>query len=131
MGIYDEILAELKKEYANSTYQEMAKKYGISYTHMRNLMNGDRALDGISLELLFKLFPRAAICLRGDTIAASIGGNNVRNIGNKVIGHIDNYVAACDEGVDREVRQKIIEEIMASELDDSAKVAVFKIINKK
>ena len=67
MDIYKQITELLKSEYdAGATYQELADKYGVSYTHMHNLLNGKRAVSGISLDFLFKLFPKATICLTGD-----------------------------------------------------------------
>ena len=67
MDIFEEIIAHLKKEYASgATYQELAIKYGVSYTHIHNLLNGKRAVSGISIDLLFHLFPQAQISLYGD-----------------------------------------------------------------
>lgn len=62
MDIYEQIIDILKKEYAaGATYQELADKYGVSYTHIHNLLHGKRAVSGISLDFFFRLFPKAAV----------------------------------------------------------------------
>ena len=81
MDIYQEILELLKKEYSEgSTYQKMAEDKNVSYSYLRGLLNGINPPEKLSLEILFKLFPRAAINLNGDKIIANghqaIGINN-------------------------------------------------------
>ena len=83
MDIYKQITELLKSEYdAGATYQELADKYGVSYTHMHNLLNGKRAVSGISLDFLFKLFPKATINLTGDTVSihADYNSGNVNGV---------------------------------------------------
>lgn len=78
MSLYQEILEALKKEYNDgATYQEMAQKYGVSYTHIHNLLNGKRAIDGISLKFFFRLFPNAAVTINGGIVAPVVNyGHN-------------------------------------------------------
>ena len=81
MDIYQEILELLTKEYSEgSTYQKMAEDKNVSYSYLRGLLNGINPPEKLSLEILFKLFPRAAINLNGDKIIANghqaIGINN-------------------------------------------------------
>lgn len=83
----------------------------------------------MSLETFFKLFPRAAITLNGNVVAASIGGTNNSTYGNKVIGHIDHYNGAEDKALDA-ARKKIIDKILESDLDDTVKVKIMRLLNK-
>lgn len=77
MNIYDQIVDCLKQEYlSGATYQELADKYKVSYTHIHNLLNGKRSVSGISLDFLFRLFPAASVNLHGSANNNS-GGINV------------------------------------------------------
>ena len=77
MDIYQEIHAKLKNEYADgATYQEMASKYGVSYQYLRELIQGEKPIDRMSLAFFKKLFPNATLNLQGDTVIAKNSGIN-------------------------------------------------------
>lgn len=120
MEIYEKIIAHLKDEYTSgATYQELSKKYGVSYTHIHNLLNGKRAVSGISLDFLFRLFPKATINLHGD--AAEISAP--RNSGN-VIG-INHGTMASDW------LSGVMDKILSTEdLSAEEKVKVLKVLKK-
>ena len=118
MGLYQEILEALKKEYNDgATYQEMAQKYGVSYTHIHNLLHNKRAIDGISLRFFFRLFPNATVTINGGIVAPVV--NNGSNSGT-----MNGVVTAADE-------QAIDKILRTDELTDSEKVKVLKIMKKK
>ena len=98
MDIYQEILELLRKEYSEgSTYQEMASRHGVSYQYLRELMQGIKRTDRISLEILFKLFPHAQITLNaGD----QINGNATTGHGPAIVGHHNHVTAAAEDSAE-------------------------------
>ena len=112
MDIYDKIIEMLKKEYADgATYQELADKYKVSYTHIHNLLNGKRAVSGISLDFFFRLFPKAAVKFSAGVV------NTGTNTGVMSCGN-----SGMDDAIDK---------ILASEeLSDSEKIKVIKVLKK-
>lgn len=80
MDIYKRIISSLKEEYeAGATYQELAEKYGVSLSYVRELLAGIKPVERLSLETFFKLFPGAAIALDGGIAAPVV--NNGHNAG--------------------------------------------------
>ena len=62
MDLYEKIITALKEEYENgATYQEMAEKYGLSYSYLRELLLGIKPVGRMSLDFFFKLFPHATV----------------------------------------------------------------------
>lgn len=84
----NEILNVLKKEYEKSTYQQMAKKYGIAYTYLYDIMRGKYNPDSLTLKKINKMFPDAVLHLYGDkvTITAPQNQGNVVGVNNGAIG---------------------------------------------
>lgn len=74
--LYEAILNMLNDEYKRgSTYQEMAKKYKISYTHLHNMMNGVSHPSCLSLLNFAKMFPNARISLDGNATVNNVEQN--------------------------------------------------------
>ena len=125
MDIYQEILDLLRKEYSEgATYQKMAGDKKVSYSYLRGLMNGINPPEKVSLEVLFKLFPRAQITLNaGD----QINGNATTGHGPAIVGH-HNHVTAAAESSAEAFRHKIQDEIIRADVDPEAKVKILNII---
>ena len=120
MDIYQEILDLLQAEYMNgATYQEMASRKKISYSYLRGLMTGTNPPEKLSLDCLFKLFPKATINLHGGAAAVNASGTNgnVVGVNNGMIGGDWIHVAL----------QKILE---TKELTSDEKVKVMKVLEK-
>ena len=116
MSLYEDILEALKKEYADgATYQEMAEKYGVSYTHIHNLLHGKRSIDGISLRFFFRLFPKATVNIGGGIVAPVV--NNGSNLGT-MTGVVTGIECAVD---------KILQ---TDDLTDAEKIKVLKVLKK-
>ena len=116
MEIYETIIEMLKKEYADgATYQELADKYGVSYTHIHNLLHGKRAVSGISLDFFFRLFPKASVNLSGGVFSPVV--NDGLNSG-----VMQGNTSSMDEAI-----SKITE---TDELSDSEKIKVLKVLKK-
>ena len=113
MDIYEKIIEMLKKEYADgATYQELADKYKVSYTHIHNLLNGKRAVSGISLDFFFRLFPQAEINFSAGVV------NTGTNTGVMSVGN-----SGMESAID-----KILE---SEELSDAEKIKVIKVLKKE
>ncbi|MBR7119938.1 MAG: hypothetical protein IKC77_07060 [Lentisphaeria bacterium] len=114
MDVYRKIIEVLRQEYeSGATYKELADKYGISYTHMHNLLNGKRAVSGISLDFFFKLFPDATLTFSGGNFT------NVVNNGGKI------------KSISTNDNNDAINKILTSdELSDAEKVKVLKVLRK-
>ena len=120
MDIFDQILAHLKEEYqSGATYQELSRKYGVSYTHIHNLLNGKREISGISLGFLFKLFPRAKIDLSGTAAVISAPQNSGAVVG------VNNGNVSAD------CLSSVMEKILSTnDLTAEEKVKVLKVLKK-
>ena len=116
MDIYETIIDALKKEYAaGSTYQELSQKYGISYQYLRELIIGKKPVERMSLEMFFKLFPRATVSISGGIVAPVV--NN---------GHNSGFMVGV--GNDQsETRKKILE---SSDLTAEEKIKMLKVLEK-
>lgn len=123
MEIYKEILDLLKNEYsAGATYQEMAGKKKVSYSYLRGLMNGVNPPEKLSLEVLFKLFPRAQINLNaGETI----NGNATTGNGPAIVGH-HNHITANAEDSAETFRSKAIAAMIDLDIPSDALREVLK-----
>ena len=116
MDIYEKIISLLKEEYAaGATYQELADKYRVSYTHIHNLLNGKRAVSGISLDFFFKLFPKATISLSGGIFSPVV--NN---------GHNSGTMAGIVSGMDEAINKILADETLSAE----EKVKFLKVLKK-
>ena len=119
MDLYEKILSMLKEEYENgATYQEMAKKYGLSYSYLRELLLGIKPVSRMSLDFFFKLFPAATISVEGKTIVPVV--NNGTNSGamTGVIQYGDNA-------------DKVLNQILSTEdLTAEEKIKVIKVLKK-
>ena len=114
-----EILRVLKEEYEKSTYQEMAKRHNISYTHLYDVMQGKRSVDGLTLKNINKMFPDATLHLYGDkvTITANQNQGNVVGVNNGAIGG--------------DCLSAVLDKLLATdELTAEEKVKVIKVLNK-
>ena len=120
MDIYEKIINHLREEYSSgATYQELASKYGVSYTHIHNLLNGKRAVSGISLDFLFRLFPKAQINLHGDAVSIAAPQNR----GNVVGVNHGSVATDCLSGVMNKI-------LSTEELTAEEKVKVLKVLQK-
>ena len=116
MDIYEKIIDILKQEYnSGATSQELAEKSGVSYTHIHNLLNGKRAVSGISLDFFFRLFPKAAISFSSGIFSPVV--NTGTNTG---------IMSSTNSGIDEAIN-KILE---SDELSDAEKVKVMKVLKK-
>ena len=116
----DDIIAVLKAEYdSGSTYEEIAKQHGISYSYIHDLMSGKRAAEGLTLKKINKLFPDAVLKLNGDSVSISADHNsgNVVGVNN---GEISSHCMSA-------VLDKILE---SEELSDTEKVKVMRVLKK-
>lgn len=88
MELYEEVTKVLSADYSSGmTYQEMAKKYGLSYVYVRALLKGERPVSGITLATFFKMFPRARIELHPvDGVAMSQVMHHVGDGNRQVMG---------------------------------------------
>ena len=116
MDIYKEIIDALKQEYADgATYQELAAKYGVSYQYIRELIIGSKPVERMSLEIFFKLFPRATVTISGGIVAPVV--NNGHNRGTMI-----------GVGTDlSEARKKIL---ASTELSAEEKIKMLKVLEK-
>lgn len=116
MDIYQKIIEALKQEYANgATYQELAAKYGVSYQYLRELIIGKKPVERMSLEIFFKLFPRATVTISGGIVAPVV--NNGHNSGSMI--GVGNDQSAT--------RKKILE---STELTAEEKIKMLKVLEK-
>lgn len=116
MNIYQTILDELKREYAEgATYQELSEKYGVSYQYLRELIIGKKPVERMSLEMFFKLFPRATVTINGGIVAPVV--NNGLNSGSMVGVHNDMA----------EARRKVL---AAADLTADEKIKMLKVLEK-
>lgn len=115
MDLYEKIITALKEEYENgATYQEMAEKYGLSYSYLRELLLGIKPVGRMSLDFFFKLFPHATVAIHDSIVAPVI--NNGTNSGVINAGRIES------DAID-----KILS---ADELTAEEKVKVIKVLKK-
>lgn len=68
--LYAAIVADLHRRYASSTYQAIASETGVAYTYIRSLMLGAKPASHMSLDVFFRLFPRAEVRLDGGAPSA-------------------------------------------------------------
>ena len=102
-----------------ATYQEMAKRFGVSYQYLRELMQAKKPVERMSLEFLFKLFPKATINLHGDAVAVHASGTN------------GNVVGVNRGAVDGDWVQSAMQKILETEdLSDSEKIKVLKALQR-
>ena len=115
MDLYEKIITALKEEYEKgATYQEMAEKYGLSYSYLRELLLGIKPVGRMSLDFFFKLFPHATVAIHDSIVAPVI--NNGTNSGVINAGRIES------DAID-----KILS---ADELTAEEKVKVIKVLKK-
>ena len=124
--LYDEIRNALKQKMAEGmTQDELAKKAGVSRSHICHLKNGSRSIGGISLETLLKLFPHATIHLNGDTISGTATSTNgIAVVGNHFSGSVA-HTPECKEKLDA-----ISGAVLDPDIPDDAKIKVLKIIKE-
>lgn len=111
MGIKEQILALLKKEYQDgATYQEMSTRHNVSTQHVHDLTVGKNKVGKMSLDTLMRMFPRARIDLEpsGETTVSD--------------------ETAADSLPPQ--FEDVIDAVMTSELEPAAKVKLYEIIHK-
>ena len=115
----------LNQEYETSNYRRMSERSGVNLGYIRDLRAGRRKIGSMSLEYLFKLFPKVDIDLHGNH-TQSIGDNsngNIQQIGANVV--------ANTKGDDiRDYQLKVLQAIIGLEMDAKAKDAVLTAINQ-
>lgn len=117
---FEDIISALKGEYdSGMTYEQIARKHGVSYTYIHNLFSGKRAVEGLTLKKINKLFPNAVLHLNGDNVfvRADHNSGNVVGVNNGTI----------DAGCMAAVLDKILE---SDELSDTEKIKVMKVLKK-
>lgn len=117
---FEDIISALKGEYdSGMTYEQIARKHGVSYTYIHNLFSGKRAVEGLTLKKINKLFPKAVLHLSGDNVSVHADHNsgNVVGVNNGTI----------DAGCMAAVLEKILE---SDELSDTEKIKVMKVLKK-
>lgn len=115
-----EILAALKGEYdSGRTYQQIARSHGISYTYLHNILSGKRAVDGLTVKKLNRLFPEAKLCLGGRTI----GDHNT--ISNSLVQSDNNFLPGLNPA---RYRRELIDAVIDLDIDDAARVKVLRAI---
>ena len=68
--IYQEIRNSLLAEWRRGvTQRQIADRANLTDAYINNLLSGKRKVETMKLETLFKLFPKAEICLNGANIA--------------------------------------------------------------
>ncbi|MGN0866171.1 MAG: hypothetical protein ACI4SG_00635 [Oligosphaeraceae bacterium] len=98
MDFYEEVRKVLSIDYSGGmTYQEIAKKYGLSYVYVRALIKGERPVSGITLSTFFKMFPHARIDLHPSSDSSSsqvmhhVGDGNRQIIGGGSVDSLEAY----------------------------------------
>lgn len=78
--LYKFISDSLKKEYEDgATYQQLAKKYNMSYQYIRGIILGQYPAKRLSLEYFFKFFPDASIKLNARIFTANQTDQSIQN----------------------------------------------------
>lgn len=77
-----EIFNNLREIYnSGMTYQQMAKKYGISYSYLHDVMTGKRPVEGLTIKKINQLFPAAILHINGDKVDIQAPNNNGNVVG--------------------------------------------------
>lgn len=121
MNIYDSCQEALKVEYAKGVTQEdLAKRAGISQSHINRLLNGRSSFKDIKLETMLKLLPQASVSV-GDLQII----NNGTNTG--VIGITTTPSSACAGEIEH-FRSGLIMELIDLEIETAAKDTVLRTV---
>jgi DNA-binding transcriptional regulator LsrR (DeoR family) len=120
--ISEQIKQALQEEYkSGKKQQEMAARHQVSQQYICRLLSGRRAVSGITVGVLEKMFPGATINLHGGAVVAENNGPNHGVVGT-------NNRTVNNGGGGRVAR--ITQAVMQSDLTPEAKVAVWNIINE-
>lgn len=128
MSIADQIKKALQDEYyGGGKQQEMAAAHHVSQQYISRLLSGKRSCNGLSVEVVSRMFPRATLNINGDTVVAENSGIN-----NGVMGINHGTVNAT---TDREIKDSclnsVIDKIIADpELSDTEKIKFIKVLKK-
>lgn len=116
----NDILSALKAEYdSGMTYEEIAKKHGVSYTYIHNLFSGKRSIDGLTLKKINKLFPDAVLHLYGDKVTITAPQNQ------------GNVVGVNNGAIETDCLSAVLDKLLATEdLTAEEKVKVIKVLKK-
>lgn len=77
MTIADQIKKALQDEYyGGGKQQEMAAAHHVSQQYISRLLSGKRSCNGLSVEVVSRMFPRATLNINGDTVVAENSGIN-------------------------------------------------------
>lgn len=117
-----EILERLQEMYRRGmTHDELSKALGISASYIGNILSGKQPVKNPTVDLLFKVFPRAVVNLEGQTnIAAENNGNMVANSGS---GNFFTDRSAAD------FKAKVISAVIKLDLPPDAMQTVLKAID--
>lgn len=115
-----EIIAKLKAEYDKGmTYQEIAKKHGVSYTYIHNLFDGNRDPEGLTIKKINRIFPDAVLYLSGDNVTITANQNQGAVVG---VNH---------GAVNTDLLSVILDKILLTEeLSAEEKIKVIKVLKK-
>jgi hypothetical protein len=104
---------------------KLVEQTGVSYGYIRELINGQRKPEKMSLDIFSRLFPDANLTLHGNH-TQSIGDNsngNIQQIGANVVTNVKRDDI-------RDYQLKVLQAIIGLELDAKAKDAVLTAINQ-
>ena len=124
MNIYEKIISALLERYnSGQTYTDIAKEADMSYSYIHGLMNGKNPPQKLSLEKLFKLFPRATIDIHDNHVS-------VENVG-IVAGDNNKLIAGqTAEASAEQIRARIIAALIPLDIQPDALQTVLRAINE-
>lgn len=127
MSLVEQVKSAVIRERKNdATLQRISDKFHIPQSHVANLLNGKRSFGGITLDTFDRMFPRASVFLNGKDSTQSIGDNsngNIQQIGANVVTNVKRDDI-------RDYQLKVLQAIIALDLDAKAKDAVLTAINQ-
>lgn len=126
MDIYESCRQALKEEYAKgATQEELARRAGISQTHINRLLNGRSSFATLKLETLLKLLPSAQLAV-GSPLHG-VGIQSVSGTGNIVAGRDAHATPLCAEEIES-FRSALIMELIELDIEITAKDQVLRLV---
>lgn len=124
----------LKDEYINgATFKELERKYGVAYSYIRSLMNGDKPITRMSLEVFLKLFPGIENVISDHLSGVGSGGGRQEANGNTnshITQSIGGNATVVDAGGLDAYRGRLYSAILGLGLDDATTARVARCIRE-